>query len=129
MSVRVSPVGPVNMTDGRICIGRGLAAIRPESSQLDKLFLFSILRSLEPQISGNTGTAFGHPTTLRDFIGNIEFPLPPMEVQREIVSEIEGYQKVIDGARAVVENWRPKIAVDPEWPVVELGANRVVRGC
>ena len=44
-----------------------------------------------------------------------------MEVQREIVSEIEGYQKVIDGARAVVENWRPRIAVDPGWPVVELG--------
>ena len=51
----------------------------------------------------------------------IEVPLPPIEVQREIVSEIEGYQKVIDGARAVVENWRPRIAVDPEWPVVELG--------
>ena len=34
------------------------------------------------------------------------------------MSEIEGYQKVIDGARAVVENWRPRIAVDPEWPVV-----------
>ena len=50
-----------------------------------------------------------------------EFPLPPLEVQREIVSEIEGYQKVIDGARAVVENWRPRIAVDPGWPVVELG--------
>ena len=49
--------------------------------------------------------------------------MPPLEVQREIVSEIEGYQKVIDGARAVVENWRPRIAVDPEWPVVELGAN------
>ena len=51
----------------------------------------------------------------------IEVPLPPLEVQREIVSEIEGYQKVIDGARAVVENWRPRIAVDPKWPVVELG--------
>ena len=51
----------------------------------------------------------------------IEVPLPPLEVQREIVSEIEGYQRVIEGARAVVENWRPRIAVDPEWPVVELG--------
>ena len=50
-----------------------------------------------------------------------QFPLPPLEVQREIVSEIEGYQRVIDGARAVVENWCPRIAVDPAWPVVELG--------
>ena len=27
------------------------------------------------------------------------FPLPPLEVQQEIVAEIEGYQRVIDGAR------------------------------
>ena len=47
-------------------------------------------------------------------------PLPPLEVQQEIVAEIEGYQKVIDGARAVVENYRPHIHVDPDWPLVEL---------
>ena len=52
---------------------------------------------------------------------SFRFPLPPLEVQREIVAEIEGYQRVIDGARAVVDNWRPRIAVDPEWPLVELG--------
>ena len=49
-------------------------------------------------------------------------PLPPLEVQKEIVEEIEGYQKVIDGARAVVDNYRPQITIDPEWPTVELGA-------
>ena len=48
-------------------------------------------------------------------------PLPPLEVQQEIVAEIEGYQKVIDGARAVVENYRPNIHVDPDWPMVKLG--------
>ena len=37
------------------------------------------------------------------------------------MAEIEGYQRVIDGARAVVENYRPRIAVDPEWPMVALG--------
>ena len=51
----------------------------------------------------------------------LQIPLPPLEVQKEIVAEIEGYQKVIDGARAVVENYRPHIHVDPDWPMVELG--------
>ena len=41
-------------------------------------------------------------------------------MQREIVAEIEGYQRVIDGARAVIDNYRPQIAVDPEWPMVEV---------
>ena len=53
-------------------------------------------------------------------LSEIQIPLPPLEVQKEIVSEIEGYQKVIDGARAVVENYRPHIVVDPEWPVVGI---------
>ena len=48
------------------------------------------------------------------------FPLPPLEVQRELVAEIEGYQRVLDGARAVVDNWRPRFAVNLEWPVVTL---------
>ena len=48
------------------------------------------------------------------------FPLPPLEVQRELVAEIEEYQRVVDGARAVVDNWRPRVDVDPEWPIVPL---------
>jgi type I restriction enzyme M protein len=27
----------------------------------------------------------------------LQIPLPPLEAQKEIVAEIEGYQKVIDG--------------------------------
>ena len=57
-----------------------------------------------------------------DAIGGLEIPLPPLEVQRELVAEIEGYQRVIDGARAVVENWRPRVDVGPEWPISKLSA-------
>ena len=49
------------------------------------------------------------------------FPLPPLEVQKEIVAEIEGYRKVIDGARAVLDHYRPHIPIQPDWPMVELG--------
>jgi type I restriction enzyme M protein len=53
--------------------------------------------------------------------GAIQIPLPPLEVQREIVAEIEGYQKVIDGARSVLENYRPHIPIDPAWLTPTLG--------
>lgn len=36
------------------------------------------------------------------------------------MAEIEGYQKVIDGARAVLNNYRPQIPIDPAWPLAEL---------
>ena len=53
---------------------------------------------------------------------SLVIPLPPLEVQKEIVAEIEGYQKVIDGARAVIANYRPHIPIDPAWPMAALGA-------
>jgi restriction endonuclease S subunit len=55
------------------------------------------------------------------FVTNYEIPLPTLEIQRELIAEIEGYQKIIDGARQVVDNWKPQIEVDPEWPMVKLG--------
>jgi len=52
---------------------------------------------------------------------NIEIPLPPLEIQKEIVAEIEGYQKIIDGAKQVVENYKPTIKINPDWEMVALG--------
>jgi type I restriction enzyme M protein len=37
------------------------------------------------------------------------------------VAEIDGYQKVINGASAVLDNYRPHIPIHPEWLVIELG--------
>ena len=71
-------------------------------------------------INNMTGTG-GLQRLPRKFIEDYEIPLPSLEIQREIVAEIEGYQRVIDGARVVIDNYRPQIVVDPEWPMVELG--------
>ena len=51
----------------------------------------------------------------------LQIPLPPLEVQKEIVAKIEGYQKVINGARAVLDHYRPHIPIHPDWPMVALG--------
>ena len=119
ISVR-APVGPVNINNmGKICVGRGLAAIRPRREIMLHLFLFYLLRSIEENIKGNKGSTFD--SINRSDIAKIKIPLPPLEVQREIVEEIEGYQKIIDGARMVVENWKPHIKVDPEWPRKKIG--------
>ena len=51
----------------------------------------------------------------------LEVPLPPLSVQQEIVAEIESYQRVIDGARTVLDHYRPHVPIHPDWPMVELG--------
>lgn len=60
----------------------------------------------------------------------IPIPLPPLGVQREIVAEIEGYEKVIKGARAVLENYRPHIPIQPDWPMVPISevSLRITKG-
>jgi hypothetical protein len=54
-------------------------------------------------------------------VGDVEIPVPPLEVQKEIVVEIESYQNVIDGARTVLDHYRPHIPIHPDWPMVKLG--------
>lgn len=117
MSVR-APVGPVNYATQHICIGRGLAAIRVKNT-IKKEFLFYLLKSQEKNIKGNGGAVFD--SISRNQIEAIEIPLPPLSIQEEIVAEIEDYQKIIDGAKAVVANYKPKIDIDPDWEMVELG--------
>ena len=113
MSVR-APVGPVNVTNQKICIGRGLAAIRCKENVLVD-YLFACLKAKEHDISGNGGAVFD--SISRGDISLIKIPLPPLHIQKEIVKEIEGYQKIIDGARQVVENYKSTIKIDPSWEV------------
>lgn len=54
-------------------------------------------------------------------IVNYEIPLPPLEIQEEIVKELDGYQAVIDGAQKVIDNWKPTLPINPNWKKVKLG--------
>ncbi len=56
MSVR-APVGPVNFATQKVCIGRGLAAIRP-GDKIDRNFLFYYLLSIRDEIQGSEGAVF-----------------------------------------------------------------------
>ncbi len=59
---------------------------------------------------------------------NIEIPLPPLTIQEEIVAEIEGYQKIIDGAKAILANYKPKIDIDTDWEMVTIGSVCKMKG-
>ncbi len=46
---------------------------------------------------------------------SIKIPLPPLEIQEQIVAELDGCQKIIDGAKQITQNWKPKIDTSHEW--------------
>jgi type I restriction enzyme M protein len=93
--------------------------IEPKEA-IEKMFLFHLLAADAEKIkSEGNGIAMVHAT--KGGMEKRKFPLPPLEIQREIVAEIEGYQKVITGARAVLDNYRPHIPINPDWPNVAIG--------
>ncbi len=109
----------VMATDG--CIHDGWLLLRDQSDRLDKDFLYNILSSKPVFAQFERSATGGVVNNLNsELVRNVLIPLPPLDVQRQIVTEIEGYEKVIKGARAVVENYRPHIPIEPNWPIVEL---------
>jgi len=86
LSVR-APVGPTNICNQESCIGRGLAAIRV-SSKLNHRYLYWWFKSFEEKLSdkGN-GSTFSSITT-KD-IKELEVPLPPLEVQKQIADTLD----------------------------------------
>ena len=51
----------------------------------------------------------------------LQVPLPPLEVQKEIVKELEGYQAIINGSQDVIDNWKPYFTINPNWQKVKIG--------
>jgi type I restriction enzyme M protein len=103
--------------------------LRSNGRILPEWIYFCVMHSLfrDSAIAQMTGTG-GLQRVPRDYVENFQIPLPPLEVQKEIVAEIEGYQKVIDGARAVLDNYRPHISIHPDWPIVPLGGICTIGG-
>ena len=64
----------------------------------------------------------GQQRVARDFLAGYEIPLPPLEEQRRIVVEIEGYQKVLDGARQILAGGETRIIVEADWQTVSFEA-------
>jgi restriction endonuclease S subunit len=111
----------IHFASGKFALANLLAAVQPlDPDVLDAKFLYLVLDGQKEGLASLMKGA-AHVSMKIDDLAEFQIPLPPIEVQREIVAEIEGYRRVIDGARAVLDNYRPRIPVDPSWPLVELG--------
>ena len=89
-----APVGKVNITKRRICIGRGLCAISAVAyTELDFLYysLITCEKSFVNQATGSTFAAIGGNIIKRQTI-----PLPPFAEQKRIVKKIDQAFSVLD---------------------------------
>ncbi len=105
----------------RAIASTGFAVLRAKPALLLPGFLINAVRHERTvqQMIGMSGKG-AYPSINQSDVESLQIPLPPLEVQKEIVAEIEGYQAVIDGARAVLDHYRPHIPIDPAWPLVPI---------
>jgi restriction endonuclease S subunit len=105
--------------EGATC-NQSLVAITPSQPTSTLVeFIFLVLRSMYADIRALTGDTERSGLNM-PILKSIQIPLPPLDMQKEIVAEIEGYQKVINGARAVLDNYRPHISIRPDWPMIPI---------
>lgn len=108
LSVR-APVGPTNLSPGKVCIGRGLAAIRPDK-KVGLRYLLYFFRYYETQLQrSGTGTTFKAIT--QNVIKNIEVPVPSIDEQERIVSKIEELFSKLDASVAELQAAKEKLKV------------------
>lgn len=91
--------------------------IVPSDKLLSK-YLYALLQSFD---LSDWASDSQPPSMRKSVVEAHAIPLPPLEVQHQIVAEIEGYQKIIDGARQVLDNYKPGVVVSPDWPTVRIG--------
>jgi len=131
-SAKLLPINSIlvssRATIGRVAINKIPVAtnqgfkniIIQKSDRVNSYFVAYMMTNLVETMQ-NMGSGGTFKEISKTNISKLAIPLPPLEVQQEIVSQLDSYQKIIDGAKQVVDNYIPEIMIDPDWEMVELG--------
>jgi type I restriction enzyme S subunit len=92
ISVR-APVGDVNITPVRMCLGRGVCSLRHKEGEQE--FLYYLMRYYADElINRESGTVFG--SVNHSDIKNLEIEVPPLSEQFEIGRTLRAFDDKID---------------------------------
>ena len=86
-------------------LNQRVACLRPNETKLLKGYLFSVLNQDKFEhdcIESSGGIAQKNLSTV--WLQNYDIPLPPLDVQKQIVDEIENKQSAINHAREIIKN-------------------------
>jgi type I restriction enzyme M protein len=119
------PVGRValfGLKDGEYSYSNFTARIRVVNDRANPLFVWLMLNALYQR--GVTEGLQKQTSGIRNLDNPayqaLQIPLPPLEVQHQIVAEIKDYQKIIDGARQVLDSYKPLLVINPAWDTARL---------
>ena len=122
----INLVGRVTFVDkdyNALSFGAFMGVIRADKTKILPKLLFYILQSdyAKNYFLTNAKTTTNISNLTFEDLSYFSFPLPPLNIQQQIVEELENYQHIVDGARKVVESYFPRIQIDTKWNRSNLG--------
>lgn len=133
MSIR-APVGPTNLAPQKVCIGRGLAAIRAYNGVEQRYLLYYFRNILNWLSAQGTGTTFK--AISGDFIKKIEIVLAPQNEQKRIANKLDQLLAVVDSCKThldsipgIIKRFRQSVLAAATSGELAAGGNGVPRDC
>lgn len=92
------------------------------SEKVHKKYLLYALNAAVDEVEDNLHGGVGLVHITKGNLARIKIPVPTLSIQDEFVAKIEQYEKIIAGAKQVIENYKPQIDINSDWEMVELGS-------
>lgn len=105
----------------KVLASTGFAVLTPSDSVIPQ-YLYYVVSS--DQYVGQLISRMGkgaYPSINTNDLSQTEIPLPPIDIQREIATELNSYQEIISLAREMSQVKGMNIVVNPSWERFEVG--------
>jgi type I restriction enzyme, S subunit len=103
-------VAIIDIDDEKFAVGQRIITLQSKDGIILPVFLANVLMSeqiqaeIEKYSTGSTVKGI-----LARYFREIEIPLPPLEVQREIVARIERERSIVEGNRELIRIYEEKV--------------------
>jgi type I restriction enzyme M protein len=84
-------------------------------------YLFFLLKELLPEYLNGIKQGNTMPYIKVGMLYDFKIPLPPLSFQQIILEKLEQFEKIVAGAKQVVDSYKPQIDIKPKWGILELG--------
>lgn len=114
-------INSIHYQSGKFAAANLLAVIIPDTKICNAQYLQLALDPIKNKIAKEKMSGAANVSMKIDQLHDIQIPMPPIEIQNQIIEKINNYQKIIDGAKQIIENWKPNFKIKNEYKKVKIG--------